>query len=58
MGPYRSGMTLGYFSLVLVLKIYVTFCLCVCVRYGLSWNPNMNGHLLSASDDHVWLINY
>ena len=21
--------------------------------YGLSWNPNMNGHLLSASDDHV-----
>ena len=22
-------------------------------RYGLSWNPNLNGHLLSASDDHV-----
>ena len=21
--------------------------------YGLSWNPNMNGHLLSASDDHT-----
>ncbi len=21
--------------------------------YGLSWNPNLNGHLLSASDDHV-----
>ena len=20
---------------------------------GLSWNPNLNGHLLSASDDHV-----
>ncbi|XP_052243676.1 histone-binding protein RBBP4 isoform X1 [Dreissena polymorpha] len=28
--------------------------------YGLSWNPNMNGHLLSASDDHticLWDIN-
>ena len=24
-------------------------------RYGLSWNPNLNGHLLSASDDHVSL---
>lgn len=22
-------------------------------RYGLSWNPNLSGHLLSASDDHV-----
>uniref|UniRef100_A0A8C3LG64 RB binding protein 4, chromatin remodeling factor n=1 Tax=Chrysolophus pictus TaxID=9089 RepID=A0A8C3LG64_CHRPC len=21
--------------------------------YGLSWNPNLSGHLLSASDDHV-----
>jgi histone-binding protein RBBP4 len=21
--------------------------------YGLSWNPNLDGHLLSASDDHV-----
>ena len=21
--------------------------------YGLSWNPNVNGNLLSASDDHV-----
>lgn len=21
--------------------------------YGLSWNPLVNGHLLSASDDHV-----
>ena len=29
-------------------------------RYGLSWNPNMNGHLLSASDDQtlcLWDIN-
>jgi len=28
--------------------------------YGLSWNPNMNGHLLSASDDQtlcLWDIN-
>ena len=28
--------------------------------YGLSWNPNMNGYLLSASDDHticLWDIN-
>ena len=28
--------------------------------YGLSWNPNANGHLLSASDDHticLWDIN-
>ncbi|GBN38533.1 Histone-binding protein RBBP4 [Araneus ventricosus] len=28
--------------------------------YGLSWNPNLNGHLLSASDDHPffdWTIN-
>uniref|UniRef100_T1JFL0 Histone-binding protein RBBP4-like N-terminal domain-containing protein n=1 Tax=Strigamia maritima TaxID=126957 RepID=T1JFL0_STRMM len=28
--------------------------------YGLSWNPNLNGHLLSASDDHticLWDIN-
>jgi len=28
--------------------------------YGLSWNPNINGHLLSASDDHticLWNIN-
>jgi len=28
--------------------------------YGLSWNPNVNGHLLSASDDHticLWNIN-
>lgn len=24
--------------------------------YGLSWNPNMNGNLLSASDDQVSLI--
>ena len=23
--------------------------------YGLSWNPNVNGNLLSASDDHVSL---
>ena len=23
--------------------------------YGLSWNPNLDGHLLSASDDHVSL---
>ena len=22
-------------------------------RYGLSWNPNLSGHLLSASDDHT-----
>lgn len=22
--------------------------------YGLSWNPNLSGCLLSASDDHVW----
>lgn len=21
--------------------------------YGLSWNSNLSGHLLSASDDHV-----
>jgi len=29
----------------------------VCVfRYGLSWNPNVNGNLLSASDDHVRVI--
>ena len=21
--------------------------------YGLSWNPNLNGNLLSASDDYV-----
>ena len=30
------------------------------IRYGLSWNPNMNGHLLSASDDQtlcLWDIN-
>lgn len=28
--------------------------------YGLSWNPNLSGHLLSASDDHticLWDIN-
>ncbi|GFO12640.1 LOW QUALITY PROTEIN: histone-binding protein rbbp4 [Plakobranchus ocellatus] len=28
--------------------------------YGLSWNPNLNGHLLSASDDHticLWDVN-
>lgn len=28
--------------------------------YGLSWNPNVNGHLLSASDDYticLWNIN-
>lgn len=27
--------------------------------YGLSWNPNLSGHLLSASDDHVsnYLLN-
>lgn len=24
--------------------------------YGLSWNPNLNGHLLSASDDHVNIL--
>lgn len=24
--------------------------------YGLSWNPNVNGNLLSASDDHVSMI--
>jgi hypothetical protein len=24
--------------------------------YGLSWNPNVNGNLLSASDDHVSLV--
>ena len=30
------------------------------LRYGLSWNANMNGHLLSASDDQticLWDIN-
>jgi len=40
-------------------------CLCVTLlidfcRYGLSWNPNLNGNLLSASDDHticLWDIN-
>ncbi len=28
--------------------------------YGLSWNPNLSGHLLSASDDHtvcLWDVN-
>lgn len=25
--------------------------------YGLSWNPNLSGHLLSASDDHVSVLN-
>lgn len=25
--------------------------------YGLSWNPNLSGHLLSASDDHVSTLN-
>ena len=25
----------------------------VICRYGLSWNPNLSGHLLSASDDHT-----
>lgn len=25
--------------------------------YGLSWNPNLSGHLLSASDDHVSTAN-
>ena len=26
--------------------------------YGLSWNPNLNGNLLSASDDYVsWEVN-
>lgn len=28
--------------------------------YGLSWNPNLSGHLLSASDDHticLWDLN-
>ena len=24
--------------------------------YGLSWNPNVNGNLLSASDDHVSIL--
>lgn len=24
--------------------------------YGLSWNPNLSGHLLSASDDHVSIV--
>ena len=24
--------------------------------YGLSWNPNLSGHLLSASDDHVCIL--
>ena len=24
--------------------------------YGLSWNPNLSGHLLSASDDHVRIL--
>ena len=28
-------------------------CTLFVFRYGLSWNPNVNGHLLSASDDHV-----
>lgn len=31
--------------------------LVISCSYGLSWNPNMNGNLLSASDDHVsWLL--
>jgi len=54
-------VTDGHFSLfmlhLLILELSVgavLLCLCVCMRrYGLSWNPNVNGHLLSASDDHV-----
>lgn len=42
-------------SAVFVLYLYV--CLCVSVfRYGLSWNVLLNGHLLSASDDHVMTV--
>lgn len=26
--------------------------------YGLSWNSNLSGHLLSASDDHVSKLDF
>uniref|UniRef100_A0A8C6R9U7 Histone-binding protein RBBP4-like N-terminal domain-containing protein n=1 Tax=Nannospalax galili TaxID=1026970 RepID=A0A8C6R9U7_NANGA len=40
-----------------VLVFYYTKHLCLCGHqkegFGLSWNPNLSGHLLSASDDHT-----
>ena len=38
---------------VFIYSIIVRFHPCHACRYGLSWNPNLNGNLLSASDDHV-----
>jgi hypothetical protein len=34
---------------------YLVWLICF-FSYGLSWNPNLNGHLLSASDDHVSIM--
>ena len=59
------------FNLPLICCEFSYFVLMVCIDlislrghqkegYGLSWNPNLNGHLLSASDDHticLWDIN-
>ena len=39
---------------ILCIKIYSIFNFSFLMfRYGLSWNPNRSGHLLSASDDHT-----
>ena len=58
---------LGMQPLPILMKVHVTQCHPdLRLRghqkegYGLSWNPNLNGHLLSASDDHticLWDIN-
>lgn len=52
-----SPTSLSSFTL-LCLLIYITYP--THAGYGLSWNPNVNGNLLSASDDQticLWNIN-
>lgn len=57
---YRQTEHISTNLLLLCLKFYCRLRGHQKEGYGLSWNPNLNGYLLSASDDHticLWDIN-